>query len=751
VERKHQRLSLVASSILFLVLLLLAFWQTSLDFGELGPTGPTETVVLWAISTLVVLGVFTLGFIVFRSLLKLYIERRQNRLGSQIKTKLVAGALLLSLVPVICLVIFSFAMLNRTLDKWFTRLPSQLLDDSYQIASSLREIVPRKLETDARWLASTSEVQRALRREEVEDSLREQLQGFVLDGSAHYVALIPDAAAAPLAEFSSVEFLKDPENSTRPSELWKAPAPDHVVSEVRRGIAYASAPVVSGGRPVGHVLVAWRVPDDLIASRSEIERQWTDYQTKHQDLRSYRYFYSGVLALIAIFVLFVATWLALFLSKQIIVPIEALVEATGKLSSGHLEHRVHAPASDELAALVESFNQMTQQLETKTHQLQQRNEDLGRANVELDTRRRFINAMLESITAGVISISAKGAILKTNSALSQIFSADKVRQAENIRDLFTAEDYEELGYMMKRAQRIGSASREFEIQAAGQILHLTVTVSAIGPVAVDGGPEPPRFVIVLEDTTELLRAQKSAAWDEVARRVAHEIKNPLTPIALSAERMSRLIDRWEAARDSKERQDLRERFVQCTRTIAGEVETLRTLVDEFAQFARFPQARPERADLNAVVESALELFQGRLNGINVRSELSRPLPEVHVDPALFKRVVVNLIDNAAEALQDCWVKEIVISTTAGLLPETVELIVADSGPGISPEDKERLFLPYFSTKRRGTGLGLAIVNRVLGEHHATIRVEDNQPSGSRFIIDIPTADSVAAVEAGVRA
>jgi two-component system, NtrC family, nitrogen regulation sensor histidine kinase NtrY len=751
VERKHQRLSLIASSILFLVLVLLAFWQTSLDFGELGPSGPTETVVLWAISTLVVLGVFTLGFIVFRSLLKLYIERRQNRLGSQIKTKLVAGAFVLSIVPVICLVIFSFAMLNRTLDKWFTRLPSQLLDHSYQIAQGLREIVPQKVETDARWIASLPAVQRALRRGQVEESLTAQLQRFVSGDSAHYVALLPVSGNSPLAEFSSGGPLQGPADWRLPRDLLEEPLPGAVVSDVKPDFAYAYAPVVAGGRTLGSVVVAWRVPPELVASRADIERQWNDYQTKHQDLRSYRYFYSGVLALISIFVLFVATWLALFLSKQIIVPIEALVEATGKLSSGHLEHRVQAPASDELASLVESFNQMTQQLEAKTGQLQQRNEDLGRANLELDTRRRFINAMLESITAGVISVSAKGAILKTNSALSQIFPADKVRQAENIRELFSPEDHEELRYMMKRAQRIGSASREFEMQAAGQILHVAVTVSAIGPVAVDGGPEPPRFVIVLEDTTELLRAQRSAAWDEVARRVAHEIKNPLTPIALSAERMGRLLDRLEAARDPRERQELRDRFTQCTRIIAGEVETLRTLVDEFAQFARFPQARPERADLNAVVESAVELFHGRLEGITVRAELSRPLPEAHLDPALFKRVVVNLIDNAAEAVQDCWVKEIVISTAPGLLPDTVELIVADSGPGISPQDKERLFLPYFSTKRRGTGLGLAIVNRVLGEHRATIRVEDNQPTGSRFIIDVPTADSVAVVETGVQA
>ena len=408
------------------------------------------------------------------------------------------------------------------------------------------------------------------------------------------------------------------------------------------------------------------------------------------------------------------------------VPIEALVEATGELSSGHLDHRIRAPASDELGALVTSFNRMTQQLETKTQELKQTNQDLAQANVELEARRQFIDAILGSITPGVISVSAEGEILKVNSSLAKIFPPTAATAPQRLSDLFSEDHRSDLFRMMHRARRTGLATREFEIELEGQIVHLGVTVSALEREEPAATAEPAGFVIVLEDTTELLRAQKSAAWKEVARRVAHEIKNPLTPIALSAERMSRLLKRYSTVEDSPERHKLREHFERCTDTIVREVETLRALVDEFARLARFPSAKPERADLNGVIEAAVDVFQGRLAGVAIRSDLAAGLPEVSVDPELFKRVVVNLIDNAAEALEDAWVREIVVSTAPGALPDTVELVVADSGPGISAEDKEKLFLPYFSTKKRGTGLGLAIVSRILGEHNATIRVEDNQ-------------------------
>ena len=263
-----------------------------------------------------------------------------------------------------------------------------------------------------------------------------------------------------------------------------------------------------------------------------------------------------------------------------------------------------------------------------------------------------------------------------------------------------------------------------ELRGERQTLHLSITVSALEERLRSG------FVIVLEDTSDLLRAQKAAAWNEVARRVAHEIKNPLTPISLSAERMARHLERVGLPAESA-------RIVrECTETIVKEVDSVKNLVDAFSQFARFPAVQPVRSDLNEVVESALTVFAGRLDSIEVRTELAPGLAPVNIDREQFKRMVVNLVDNAAEAMQDSLVKRLLIATQPGTA-DTVELIVADTGCGVTAEDKEKLFLPYFSTKGRGTGLGLAIVNHILADHNAHIRVEDNIPAGARFFVEIP--------------
>ena len=741
-ENKRHQVSLIASILLLLVLIVLAFWQTSFTFDFL-PGRPVETVVLWGISMLIGLGVFALGFMVFRSLLKLYIERRVNRLGSKIKTKLVVGALGLSILPVVCLVVFSFYFLNRTLDKWFSWPTTQILDNSLEVARELNDVMRQKAETDARWIGSIPDVAAVLEGRGSSARLGTAIQQLIDGGEFQYVALLRPGDEEAFVEFSGEGLLPPVRREALEGKIVSGLTEDedHV---------YARVPVRSGRRELGTIVVAQQIPPDLVARRSAMQQHYRDYSSFHGESRRYRYFYSGLLGLIAIFVIFVATWLALFLSKQIIVPIEALVQATGQLSSGHLDYRVHTPAIDELAALVHSFNHMTQQLESKTHQLQESNQGLAQANAELDDRRRFIEAILESITPGVVSVSADGEIRKVNSSLRQIFPAETVEKAKHVADLFSEEDRAELAYMMNRAQRTGLAGGEFTVKQEGQILHLAVTVSALEREREQQRDEP-GFVIVLEDTTELLRAQKSAAWNEVARRVAHEIKNPLTPIALSAERMGRLLDRLETATAPADRQKVQEQFGKCTATIAREVETLRDLVDEFSQFSRFPTAQLMRADLNSVVEEAVDVFQGRLDGIVLRRELRSGLADVFIDPQQFKRVMVNLIDNAAEAVKDSWVREILISTAPGPLPDTVELVVADSGSGISAEDKEKLFLPYFSTKKRGTGLGLAIANRILNDHQAAIRVEDNRPTGSRFIIEVPTAESRVRVATGVDA
>ncbi|MEO8025128.1 MAG: ATP-binding protein, partial [Bryobacteraceae bacterium] len=239
------------------------------------------------------------------------------------------------------------------------------------------------------------------------------------------------------------------------------------------------------------------------------------------------------------------------------------------------------------------------------------------------------------------------------------------------------------------------------------------------------------FVLVLEDTSELLRAQKAEAWHEVARRIAHELKNPLTPIALSAERIGRQLQRGGLGTADGQRV-----IAECAATISREVESVKNLADEFSRFSRFPAAQPAPSDLNEIVRNGLDVFAGRLDGIALRLDLSPNLPFLQLDQEQFKRVVVNLVDNAAEAMHDSPVRKLLVATYAAG-PDAVELVIADTGCGVSPADKEKLFLPYFSTKGRGTGLGLAIVNHILSEHGASIRVEDNRPSGTRFLVEIP--------------
>ncbi|MCL4401596.1 MAG: ATP-binding protein, partial [Acidobacteria bacterium] len=287
------------------------------------------------------------------------------------------------------------------------------------------------------------------------------------------------------------------------------------------------------------------------------------------------------------------------------------------------------------------------------------------------------------------------------------------------------EDTAEIKYLMKRARRTGLAARQMELKSDKQTLHLAVTVSALEEKLTSG------FVVVLEDTSDVLRAQKAAAWNEVARRLAHEIKNPLTPIALSAERIGRQLQKLEGAPPETLRI-----INECAETITNSVQSVKTLVDEFSQFARFPTAHPVKGDLNEVVESALAVFTGRLDGIEIHTQLERGLPAVNIDKEQFKRVIINLVDNAAEAMQDSLVKRLFIATQLAA-PDTVELVIADTGCGVTAEDKEKLFLPYFSTKGRGTGLGLAIVNHIIADHSAHIRVEDNTPAGTRFTVEIP--------------
>lgn len=680
----RQRLLIAAGLILLVLSTTFVVWQGSFTFGEFGPTNLNQTFLFWALSTFVFLLTLILGFLLFRIALKLYLERQGSREGSRIKTKLVAGAIGLTVLPGIFLVMFSISVLNYNLDKWFSRPGEGIKDHLIEIGVALdREAADRAM-TQAHLLAAQDGVRAAMRRHgDVSRLLAPLCQQF----------RIPAAQIVDANE-RSLGICGDPE------EL--------VPVSGKRAIARISA--LQGEVLLGYVIVASKLPMDLAEEQSAIVRYLRDYDQLSIDRRAWRAFYLQLMALLTLFILFIAIWVALLLAKQISTPISALLHAAGEVRKGNLRYRVEIPANDELASLVRGFNEMTQDLEASA--------------LELERRRRFMETILESIPTAVLSVSSDGRIQRMNSAFLSMFPGPANEKAARLEDIFSADDAAELRYLMSRAARTAVASRTWEQATEGGIRNVSVTVASIDRKPRTG------FVVVLEDTTDLLRAQKAAAWHEVARRVAHEIKNPLTPISLSADRIRRKLDR--AALRTPEAMIIRE----CADIIGREADSVRMLVDEFAQFARFPTAQLRPLELNDIVEDALSVFVGRLDQVDLHLQLAPGLPRVEADREQFKRVVVNLVDNAVEALQKSAVKRISVAT-AWIPGNRVELLIADTGCGVSDDDKTKLFVPYYSTKGRGSGLGLAIVNHILEDHHATIRVEDNQTVGTRFVIELP--------------
>src|SRR5579884_2560062 len=663
---------------LLAILLMLVFWQVSLSFGDYGPETTAQTFVFWGVSTLIFLLTVTVGFMLFREGVRLYMDRQSHREGSRIKSKMVLGALALSLLPVMFMLAFSYVILNRNVEKWFSRPAEGIRTDLLKSANAFDKEVQDRAQALANWIAT-------------------------LPAAAGG----KEAAAGLCQKYRIAEIRIEPagENFCPPGESGEK--------------LFEGRAALPDGR---ELVVGVHRAADLAAQSKEIARYMAEYNQIAAERNNIRKLYLLFLVLIALFVLFVATWIALKLSHHISVPISALLVAASEVRKGNLGYRVRVRSGDELATLIRAFNEMMQELEANSR--------------ELESRRRFTEAILESIPTGVLSLASDGRIQRVNRALHGLFPEDRLASALYLSDLFPSQDAAELEYLMKRARRTGVAASQIEIESPQQVLHLAVTVSALPARHA----EAPGYVVVLEDTSELLRAQKAAAWHEVARRIAHELKNPLTPIALSAERIARLLDRGAAAADSqgtlpeKALRALRE----CSATISREVESVKTLADEFSHFSRFPAAQPVPASLNEVVRHGVDVFAGRLDGIDLRLDLAPGLPLVNIDPEQFQRVVVNLVDNAAEAMRDSLVKRLLVATRA-TSADTVELLVADTGCGISPGDKEKLFLPYFSTKGRGTGLGLAIVSHILSEHGARIRVEDNRPAGARFYVEVPVA------------
>jgi two-component system nitrogen regulation sensor histidine kinase NtrY len=702
-----------------LVLLAAAIFTLGSLKAPVHPERGNAFVILFALSTFIVAAFLVFGLILTRSLLRLWAERRAGQLGSRFKTKMVLGAMGISVIPVIFLFFISYALVNRTLILWFPRPLELANQQSKQLVEEMSRMGRDRLRDRAAkagaWLDAPGRGR----------TPQAYLTQFASDIDALWTTGPGRTAEGGTAPLLSDDFTFHLVR-TLPSgaEIWQGPGKLYLAGR---------APYRGGG----YVLAGRVLPDDFLTRYSESEAQTLTYEQQRQHLRAYKSEILLFLLLVTVLILFASTWVALFLSKQVTVPIQALAEATQEVAAGNLAHRVAVQAQDELGTLVNSFNQMTAQLGESRRQIDDFTRNLQVAIEEIERRRNLMEAILENIPTGVLSLDPNGGITRINSAVTRIFG-ERSRGAHTLGDLLGEEAARDSLQLMRRSLRMGVASRELEISVPGRLLHAAVTVSSLGP-----GRSNPGFVVVIDDLTELLRAQKAAAWQEVAQRIAHEIKNPLTPIQLSAQRLLRHLDRGPSD-ERTARLDFEKVVGECAALIEQEVQTLESLVDEFSQFARFPAAKLAPADLNGIVRSALDVFHGRLEGIAVRTEFAGTLPPVRADAELLRRVFVNLIDNAAEALEGATTRTLTVATRLDQEGDAVEIEVSDSGHGISPEDKDKLFLPHFSTKDRGTGLGLAIASRIVAEHHGTIKAEDNSPSGTRFLIRFPVAEVPAA-------
>ena len=723
-----QRWGLAIGGILLTLLLAAVFTFGSLDV-PFEPKSWRAVMALYAVSSFITAAFLVFGLILARTTLRLWAERSRGQLGARFKTKMVVGAMAISLLPIIFMFVVSYSLINRSLLLWFPKPLEIASEETQKLLNDLgRGQLPRLRGTALQAQADASRPG--------EDFLRRALARgadaiWILnrDGKAISGGVTCDNQPEDLSGTICVqlnvlgEYLRSLPSGV---EVWQADGRNYFAARV---------PDSRGGRNAGFVVAAYRTSPDILSRLTSIQSQTREYYQEKQDLRALKHQMLLILLLFTVLLLSAVMWMALFLAKQVTIPIQALAEGTREVSAGNFDYQVPEQAQDELGVLVRSFNAMTTQLHDNRSQIDQFTRNLQQAVQELERRRQLMETVLENIPTGVISLDATGAILRLNTSVTRLFGVSG-SDSHTLEGLLGADAARTVHYLMRRSLRMGVVSREIETVVAGRVLHLAVTVSSLGPRRANAG-----YVLVLDDLTEMLRAQKSAAWQEVARRIAHEIKNPLTPIQLSAQRLSRFLERRDPAQSAISHDSELAKLVQeCSRLIEREVSTLAALVNEFSQFVRFPSAKLATTNANTIVHQAVEVFLGRLDGITLKTILAENLPAVRADGVLLRSVVVNLIDNAAEAMENSACREIVVSTRAHSDAETVEICVSDTGHGISPQDKDKLFLPQFSTKDRGTGLGLAIAARIVAEHGGSIHVEDNLPVGSRFLVELPVAE-----------
>ncbi len=677
-------------------------------------------------------GLVVLTLLLSRNLIRAFFEKRNKLLGSGFRSKLVAAFIGFALIPTVLLALVASGVISEVIDVWFSDQVMHVLRDSEDVAHLYQE------EREALASDTARVISKEIFREDILRPEHRELLKSVLVRMQHEYHLAGVEVFSPKMETLARKM--DPQLSDAVLSL---PVGQLVLQVLDRGKAQtsaqeapvgklirAAAPIMGTGRGAqvrGVVVVSSYVPESLLRKMDAIAKQFDEYRqikSMKTPIKGGAYLFVGVVTLL---ILFGATWFGFYVARGITVPIQRLAEGTEAIAKGHLDINIDVKATDEIGTLVQSFNRMTTDLRTNKSRLEEMNLSLIQSNVEIDQRRAYTEAVVETIAAGVLSIDMSGLITRFNPSGERILGV----QGEELRGRPVYEAFKQFNlYLFQKAydqmlvEETDSLSMEGQMETPnGRLLTLGLSISRMQNEA----GENLGFVFVFEDRTEFIKAQKTAAWQEVAQRIAHEIKNPLTPIQLSAQRLRKKFFEKSAG--------FEEIFDQSTGVIINEVTSLKGMVDEFSKYARMPLPQMSRQSLHDIIQKVISLYTGAHRDVKFVVEFDEGLPDLNCDPEQMRRVFVNLFDNAIQAINDrghVWV-----TTKADWRRHRAIVHVADDGIGIQSDDQEKLFVPYFSKKRTGTGLGLAIVHRIISDHNGTIHAENNHPQGALFRFDLP--------------
>lgn len=690
----------------------------------------SNQVLIFVMININLLLLLLLIFLVFRNLVKLLYDRKHKVMGAKLRTRLVIAFITLTLLPTIVLFVFSINFITGSIEFWFSVPVEQALENSLEIGQKIYQRTEQNNRFFLERIAYQIEKKKMLSADKGA-ALKRYIQIVQREFNLNAIEVY-DAKTQLLNYAVSSQLESQPFNRISADDLYKTSGENGVhtiVTSIYLGelirtigsVPYGVAP----NEAKGFIAVSAYLPSDFAERMSSIGRGFEEYQQVKLLKQPIQSFYYITLTVVALLVVFCAIWMGFYLAKTITIPIMRLADGTRRVADGDLSFALDVRSDDEIGSLVSAFNKMTADLRIGREQLELSAQMLRKQNIEIEERRRYMEIVLKNVSAGVVTIDADGVVTTFNTSAERMLNlnaADILNK--NYKNLLEGPHLAMAGEIQESLKSVHEETIEIPLRLSidGRPRSLLAYINSLK----DDTGHNVGMVMVIDDLTELERAQRMAAWREVARRIAHEVKNPLTPISLSAQRLKR-----------KYSHKINEPvFDECTQMIISHVELIRNLVNEFSAFARFPTASPKPCDLPPIIEETVALYREGHSNIDFNIAFGDDIPSMNLDYQQIKQAMINLVDNAVSAIRSKGKIDIDVSFDPIL--KMVRIEVADDGVGISTEDKIRLFEPNFSTKKAGMGLGLTIVNSIITDHNGMISVQNNHPRGAKFVIELPT-------------